>query len=60
MGSFVDFDFKLIIKADVPKSPVSKGKRGSLIGRFNVNRPRKPESMKITIEIRNSSSLKIK
>lgn len=59
-GKFADFDFKLITKADVPKRPVSKGKRGSFIGRFNVNSPRKPESAKTTREIKNSSSLNIR
>ena len=43
-----------------PKRPVSKGKRGSFIGRFKVKKPRKPASKKTVNERRNLSSLKIK
>ena len=30
------------MRPERPKSPVNKGKRGSLTGRFNVRKPRKP------------------
>ncbi len=47
-------------RAEVPKSPVRRGRRGWFIGRFNERKPRKPASRNTTREIRNSSSLKIK
>ena len=37
------FSFMLIIIPERPKSPLSKGKRGSFIGELNVSRPRNPE-----------------
>ena len=49
-----------IPSAESPKRPVSRGRRGSLTGRLKVKIPRKPESAKTVIEIKNSSSLKIR
>lgn len=46
--------------ADEPKSPVSKGKSGSFIGRFKEVNPRKPASEKIVKAIKILFSLKIK
>lgn len=37
----------LVINDDAPNKPVSNGKREFLIGRFKVDKPRNPESMKI-------------
>ena len=55
------FVFREYISVDEPKSPVSNGKSGCFIGRFNEANPRKPASKKIINEfILDSFSLKIK
>ena len=38
----------LIIRAEEPKRPVSKGKSGSLTGRLKEKKPKKPASEKTT------------
>lgn len=53
-------ELREINSEDKPKSPESKGRRGCLTGRLNVNNPRSPASentIKLTIVF---SSLKIK
>ncbi len=51
---------KLTIREETPKRPVRRGRRGSLIGRLNVIKPRKPESANTIIEERISFSRKIR
>ena len=50
----------LIIRADAPKRPVSKGKRGCEIGRFNVEKPRIPDRRNIINPSQILSSLRIR
>ncbi len=52
--------FKEIINADEPKSPVSKGSKGCLTGRFNEKKPRKPAKMKIVNDKTGEFSLSVK
>jgi len=59
-GNLEEDEDRLIINVDEPKRPVSKGRRGSLTGRLNVIRPRKPARVKITKEDRGDFSLNIR
>ncbi len=58
--SFAEEVFNERIRAEEPKSPVRRGRSGSLIGRLNVRIPKIPARRKIVIEERKFSSLKIK
>ena len=51
-GRVDDGFFRETIKADEPKRPVKRGRRGSLIGRLKVRIPRKPARRKIVSERR--------
>lgn len=55
----VVFDFKLIIRVEIPNNPDKRGRRGCSIGVLNVNNPRIPAKAKIIIALKIFSSLKI-
>jgi hypothetical protein len=59
LGIFID-EFRETKRVERPKSPVKRGRRGDLMGRSNVNKPRKPERMKTERAMRNSDSLNMR
>ena len=52
--------FKEIIKFEIPKSPVKRGRRGCSIGRLRAKNPKNPDRRKIVNAGRIFSSLKIR
>lgn len=59
-ASFEEEVFKEMTRAEEPNNPVKRGRRGSFTGRANVNKPRKPESMKINRDAKKFFSVKIR
>jgi len=58
--SFDVWLFRESMRAEVPNSPVRRGRRGSFTGREKVRRPRNPARINIVNERRYSFSLKMR
>lgn len=55
-----DFVLRLIMSAESPKSPLSRGINGCFTGRLNERKPRNPVKRKTTVERMKFSSLKMR